>query len=115
MARGDIWLVELPYPVSEQSHEQTGRRPAVVVQTDTDDAKLPTTVIVPMTSQPGAERFPFTFPVEPSNQNGISRRTILLVFQLRAIDKRRLNRKLGALEPQYMQQMRAKIKELLGV
>jgi len=115
MARGDIWVVELPYPVSEQGHEQTGTRPAVVVQTDADDRRLPTTIIVPMTSQPDAERFPFTFPVEPSSQNGISRRSMLLVFQLRAIDRRRLNKKLGVLEPQYMQQMSDNIKELLGV
>jgi len=115
MARGNIWLVELPFPACDRGHEQLGRRPAVVVQTDKDDEKLPTTIVVPMTSQEGAERFPFTFPIEPSSQNGISRRSILLVFQIRAIDKRRLNKKLGVLEPQYMHRMRANIKELLGV
>lgn len=115
MARGDVWLVELPSSGNKPGREQIGTRPAVVVQTDSDEARLPTTIVVPMTSRQDAERFPFTILIEPSNQNGISRRSILLVFQLRAIDKKRLNKKIGTLEPQYMQQMQNKIRELLGL
>jgi mRNA interferase MazF len=115
MSRGDIWAVEFPIPAGSSGHEQIGTRPAVVVQTDLDDARLPTTIVVPMTSKPGANRFPYAIEITASDQNGISRASVLLVFQLRAIDKRRLGKKLGNLEPHYIHRMEDGIRTILGL
>ena len=115
MARGDVLTVELPVPSGRPGHEQAGYRPAIVVQTDLTDAGLPTTMIVPMTSNLSALRFPHTVRVDPSPQNRLTKPSVLLVFQLRAIDKRRLSNKLGRLERHHMQQLETEMRHLLGL
>ena len=92
-----------------------GRRPAVVVQANSTDASLGTTMVVPMTSRLTALRWPHTIQVDPTPQNGLSVPSVLLVFQLRNIDKRRLNTQLGRLEPHYLQQVDQEIKSLLAL
>lgn len=86
-----------------------------MVQTDLTDASLSTTMIVPMTSNLSALRFPHTFQVDPSSQNGLVKPSVLLVFQLRAIDKRRLGNKIGHLEHDYMLQLQTEMRRLLGL
>lgn len=49
MARGDIFFVDLPYQ-SGSGREQAGRRPVIVVQTDTTSTLLPTLMVIPLTS-----------------------------------------------------------------
>lgn len=115
MARGDLWTVDLPAPAGRAGHEQVGYRPAVVVQTDVTDASLPTTMVVPFTSNLNALRFPHTFRVDPSPQNGLTRPSVLLVFQLRAIDKRRLGNRIGRLEQRDLQHLEAEIQRLLSL
>lgn len=115
MARGDILRVDLPAPADSAGREQIGNRPAIVVQTDVTTAQLPTVMIVPFTSNLAATRFPHTLCVDPSAQNGLTRRSVLLVFQLRALDKRRLGNKIGHLEEYYLQQLEAEIRRLLNL
>ena len=115
MARGDVFTVDLPAPSGRAGHEQVGYRPAIVVQTDVTDASLPTTMIVPLTSNLSALRFPHTFRIDPSSQNGLTRPSALLVFQLRAIDKKRLGRRIGRLEQHHLQQLEAETRCLLGL
>ncbi len=57
MEVGDIYLVEIPL---SGGHEQAGLRPAIIVQV-IDSEKLPTVLIVPLTSKLKAADFPFTF------------------------------------------------------
>lgn len=115
MARGDILTVNLPAPSGQPGVEQVGHRPAIVVQTDTTDLLLPTTMIVPMTSRLGALRFPHTFRVDPSPQNGLAVPSVLLVFQLRAIDKQRLGQRIGRLEQYHLQQLDTELRGLLDL
>jgi mRNA interferase MazF len=115
MARGNILTVDLPAPASRAGHEQIGYRPAIVVQTDATDTSLPTTMIVPLTANLGALRFPHTLQVDPSPQNGLARPSVLLVFQLRAIDKKRLGNRIGQLEQHHLQQLEAEIRNLLAL
>ncbi|MCX6091054.1 MAG: type II toxin-antitoxin system PemK/MazF family toxin [Candidatus Atribacteria bacterium] len=115
MARGDIIAIDLPAPAGPKGHEQVGHRPAIVVQTDITDSRLPTTMIVPLTSHLNAVRFPHTIYIDPSYQNGLSKPSVLLVFQLRAIDKTRLDMKIGQLELHYLQQLDIEMRSLLGL
>ncbi len=115
MTRGDILVIDLPFPKGPLGHEQAGHRPSVVVQTDVTNANLPTTMVVPMTSNLAATRFPHTIHIDPSPQNGLSRPSVLLVFQLRAIDKGRLGNKIGHLEQYYLLQLEAEIRHLLDL
>jgi mRNA interferase MazF len=107
---GDIYTVEIP--VSDR-HEQAGTRPAIVVQSPQFENQLPTVLIVPLTSQLAAQSFPGTFLIQPDSENGLTRTSVVLVFQLRAIDKRRLGRKIGCLSPLHLAQLRQQVQMLL--
>lgn len=111
MKRNDIVMVDLPSPLGGAGREQTGRRPAVVAQDDTPD--LPTLVVVPLTSQLGALRFPHTLRIEPSPKNGLSVSSALLLFQLQVVDKRRVLRVVGELEPDHVARFDSGLRHML--
>jgi mRNA interferase MazF len=115
MARGEIWAVDIPAPKGKPGREQLGMCPGIVVQADTADPRLPTTIVIPATSKKEAQRFPYTIMVEPSAQNGLDKPTVLLAFQIRAIDKNRLIRKLGRLEDDHLKNLEMKIRSLLAI
>lgn len=97
MARGDVLLVSLP---ATDGREQSGRRPAVAVQTDVPGE--PMLIVAPITSNLAALRFAFAVRVEPSLENGLAVASVVMVFQMRAIDKARIIRKLGAMSSEDM-------------
>ena len=115
MARGDVLLVNLPTPSAGVGHEQIGSRPALAVQNDNSGSMLPTTMIIPFTSSLKALRYPHTFRVDPSMQNGLSVPSVLLVFQLRAIDKSRISGNVGRLENHYLQRLMNELRNLLDI
>ncbi len=115
MQRGDIVLVDLPQAAGVSGHEQMGTRPALVVHNDTTSANLSVIMIVPMTSNLMAQSFAHTILIQPSKQNGLSTPSVILIFQLRAIDKRRIVKKIGVIETPVMEQVNEELKKLLGV
>src|ERR687885_2978339 len=108
MARGDVLLVSLP---NSDKREEKGNRPAIAVQTDI--ATSPMLMIIPVTSSLAALRFPFAVRIEPSEDNGLTLPSVAMVFQMRAIDRKRIIRKIGELEPQYLAQIDAEILRML--
>lgn len=94
MKYGDIFWVSLP---DRGGHEQRGRRPAIIWQ-DTDVFQLPTVLIIPLTGSTDALRFPGTLPIDPSATNGLTARSVALVFQLGACDLSRVSDQLGHVE-----------------
>lgn len=94
MTFGDVYLVEIS---ASEGHEQQGLRSAIIVQTADSVDKVPTILIIPFTTQIKASNFPFTLVVEPDSANNLTSVSIALVFQLRAIDKKRLKNRIGSL------------------
>jgi mRNA interferase MazF len=115
MARGEIWAVDIPAPDGKPGREQFGMRPGIVVQADIADPQLPTTVVIPATSRLEARRFPYTLAIQPSTLNGLDKPSVLLVFQIRAIDKSRLIRRLGRLEDDQLKNLETKVRALLAI
>ena len=115
MTRGDIVLVNLPQSADGAGHEQVGTRPALIVHDDATSGTLSVVMIVPFTSNLKAQRFPHTILIPPSKGNGLTVPSVLLVFQLRAIDKQRVTGKLGYLEDDLMTRVNQEIKKLLGL
>lgn len=115
MNRGDIVLVNLPQSADGAGHEQVGTRPALVVQNDAGEESLSVIMIVPFTSNLKTERFLHTILIKPSKENGLSVPSVLLVFQLRAIDKKRVTKKIGQLEDELMDKVNREMKKLLGL
>lgn len=110
MNAGDIYTVEIP---SSDGREQAGTRPAIIAQASQFENRLPTVLIVPLTSQMAAQGFPGTFLIQPDTENGLAVTSVALVFQLRAIDKRRLKNTIGQLSASHMDQLLQHIKILL--
>ena len=110
MQFGDIYSVEIP--VSD-GREQAGTRPAIIVQTA--KTRLPTILIVPLTSKLAALNFTATFRIIPDDDNHLSAESVALVFQLRAIDRKRLKGKIGHLSGKYLKELKAQLKFLLNV
>ena len=96
--RGDIFLANLDPTVGV---EQAGTRPVLVVQCDLANERIPTVTVVPLTSNLRAGRFLFTV-TGPATESGLSRDSVILVFHVRTLDRARLIRRLGQLEPQTM-------------
>ena len=107
---GDIYTVEIP---PSDGREQAGSRPAIIVQAPQFENQLPTVLMVPLTSQLAAQAFPGTFLIHPDSENGLTMISVALVFQLRAIDKRRLKRVIGRLSTAHLAELHQHIKALL--
>jgi len=108
MARGDILLINLP--VSD-GREQSGRRPAVAVQTDV--LGEPMLMTAPITSNLNAHRFAYSVKIEPSEENGLTQTSIVMIFQMRAIDKNRIIKKIGTLSDADLAEVDAEIWTML--
>lgn len=95
MPVGDVWWADLP---TSDGHEQAGRRPVMIVQDDGYARSLPTTIIIPITSSPAALRLPGTVAMPATVTNGLAYDSVLLVFQIRVLDRRRLRKSIGTAE-----------------
>ena len=108
MARGDVLLVELP---DTGGREQSGRRPATAVQTDI--AGEPMLMIAPITSNLKALRYKFPVGIDPTATNGLTMPSVVMVFQMRAVDKTRIVRTLGVLSDEDMSRVDEAIELML--
>lgn len=113
MKRGEIAYINLPLIAG--SHVQGGRRPAVLVISDNAIPHNPMVMIVPLTTNTGANRFPFTFEISPTKQNGLSQPSIALVFQLSAADRTHVDRVIGNLEDNHMVMINEMMRQLLNL
>lgn len=111
MTVGEVRWVEL---VSTGGHAQKGRRPAIIVQSQKVSTRIPTLLVVPLTSQIDALRFPGTVLVEADSDNGLRRASIALVFQLTAVDQRYLGDHLGKVSQTVLDEIFSALDELTG-
>ncbi len=92
--RGDIYYADLSPVVGS---EQGGMRPVLIVQNDTGNRHSPTVIAAAITSQMGKARLPTH--IELSAQSyGLSRDSVILLEQIRTIDKSRLRERMGKLD-----------------
>jgi mRNA-degrading endonuclease toxin of MazEF toxin-antitoxin module len=108
MKAGEIYWVEFP---TGGGRAQSGRRPAIILQTVTT---LPTTLLVPLTSQIDALRFPGTTLIEPDQQNGLPRPSVALVFQLTAVDNWFITQTLGVASDEAVKEILSALDTLTG-
>ncbi len=92
--RGDIYYADLSPVVGS---EQGGMRPVLIVQNDTGNRHSPTVIAAAITSQMGKAKLPTH--IELSAQSyGLSRDSVILLEQIRTIDKSRLRERMGKLD-----------------
>jgi mRNA interferase MazF len=108
--RSDIWWVEFD-PV--RGSEQGGARPALVLQNDHGNRFSSVTIVAAITSR-YHRIYPFQVEIMPE-ESGLDRPSLVLLHQLRTVDKPRLLRRAGSLSPARMLDVERAIKYSLGM
>lgn len=88
--RGEIYLIDLSNQIGS---EQSGVRPAIVVQNETGNMYSPTTIICPLTSK--TKTMAATHVELTTEDAGIIKDSTVLCEQVRVIDKTRIRKRLG--------------------
>ena len=92
--RGEIYYADLSPVVGS---EQGGIRPVLIVQNDVGNKYSPTVIAAAITSQRDKTNLPTHIRVD-ADGCGLSKDSIVLLEQVRTIDKRRLKEKMGSLD-----------------
>ena len=96
--RGDIFYADLGPVIGS---EQGGVRPVLVVQNDVGNRYSPTVIVGAITSRLTKAKLPTHIEVA-SGSFGLTKDSVILLEQLRTLDKRRLKARLGALDTRTM-------------
>ena len=109
--RGDIYYADLSPVVGS---EQGGLRPVLIVQNDVGNRHSPTVIAAAITSRMSKAKLPTHIDVSASDV-GLSKDSVILLEQIRTIDKKRLKEKMGHLDSQKMNDVNSAIQVSFGL
>ncbi len=109
--KGDLFFADLSPVVGS---EQGGVRPVLVVQNDVGNKYSPTIIVAAVTSQTAKAKLP-THVELTASQGGLSKNSVVLLEQLRTIDKQRLKERIGSLSDSQMPIVDAALGISLGI
>ena len=92
--RGDIFYADLSPVVGS---EQGGLRPVLIIQNDVGNKYSPTVIAAAITSRMSKTRLPTHIDVY-AEKVGLAKDSVILLEQIRTLDKRRLKEKMGHLD-----------------
>ena len=96
--RGDIYYADLSPVVGS---EQGGLRPVLIIQNDVGNRYSPTVIAAAITSRMGKNRLPTHIDIH-ADKVGLAKDSVVLLEQIRTLDKRRLKEKMGHLDENMM-------------
>lgn len=109
--RGEIYYADLSPVVGS---EQGGIRPVLIVQNDVGNRYSPTVIAAAITSQTGKTKLPTHITLN-AERCGLSRDSVVLLEQIRTLDKRRLKEKMGYLDTGSMQRINQALSVSFGL
>jgi mRNA interferase MazF len=109
--RGEVYLVNFDPTVGAEIKKT---RPALVVQNDISNKHSPITIVAAITSKFDEELYPTEVLVE-APEGGLTTDSVVLLNQIRSIDRKRLVKRLGTLKPETMQAVDQAIKISIGL
>ncbi len=109
--RGDIYYADLSPVVGS---EQGGMRPVLIVQNDIGNRYSPTVIAAAITSQQNKAKLPTHIELQ-ARSAGLSKDSIVLLEQIRTIDKKRLRERMGILDQSQMQRIDSAIAVSFGL
>lgn len=109
--RGEIYYADLSPVVGS---EQGGMRPVLIVQNDVGNRYSPTVIAAAITSQQNKARLPTHIEIE-ARTYGLTKNSVVLLEQVRTLDKRRLRERMGCLDEKVMQRVDGAIAISLGL
>jgi len=110
MKRGDIYLASLDPVIGS---EQGGVRPVLIVQNDMGNLHSPTVIVAAITTRHKKPRLPTHVPILAS-ECGIRHDSVVLMEQVRTLEKTRLTKRLGSVPPETMRRVDAALRLSLG-
>lgn len=108
--RGDLFYADLSPVVGS---EQGGIRPVLIVQNDVGNKYSPTIIAAAVTSQLNKAKLPTHIELEAENF-GLPKNSVVLLEQIRTLDKRRLKEKIGQLPEMLMERVNEGLMISLG-
>lgn len=108
--RGELYYADLSPVVGS---EQGGIRPVLVVQNDMGNKYSPTIIAAAVTSQLGKARLPTHVELQ-ADKFGLPKDSVVLLEQIRTLDKRRLKTKIGELDSSVMNKVNGGLLISLG-
>ena len=109
--RGDIFYADLSPVVGS---EQGGLRPVLIVQNDVGNKYSPTVIAAAITSRLGKTKLPTHIDISGTDA-GLARDSVILLEQIRTLDKKRLKEKMGHLDDATMTSVNSAIEVSFGL
>ncbi len=109
--RGDIYYADLSPVIGS---EQGGVRPVLVVQNDVGNRYSPTVIAAAITSQINKAKMPTHIEIDAQDY-GLARDSVVLLEQVRTIDKKRLKEKIGHLDAFMMDRVNTALEISFGL
>ena len=97
--RGDIFYADLSPVIGS---EQGGIRPVLIVQNDVGNKYSPTVIVAAITSQINKAKMPTHIEIS-ATEYGLNKDSVILLEQIRTIDKKRLREKTGHVDAELME------------
>lgn len=110
LKRGDVWLADLN---PTQGSEQAGIRPIIIFQNDLVSRFSTTTITIPLTTNQRRATLPICLLIKEGD-GGLLQDSVALCFQMRVLDKTRLIRQIGQLNPDTITQLEEVVLLTLG-
>jgi len=109
--RGDIIYADLSPVIGS---EQGGVRPVLIVQNDIGNKYSPTVIVAAITSQINKAKLPTHIEIN-ANEYGLPKDSVVLLEQIRTIDKKRLREKIGHFDEDMMDRVNDCLKISMGL
>jgi mRNA interferase MazF len=109
--RGDVYYADLSPVVGS---EQGGVRPVLIIQNDIGNKYSPTIIVAAITSRINKARLPTHVEIE-GTKFGLSKDSVILLEQVRTIDKKRLREKIAHFENDIMEKANSALEISLGL
>lgn len=109
--RGDIYYADLSPVIGS---EQGGMRPVLIIQNDVGNRYSPTVIAAAITSRMGKAKLPTHIDVY-ADKVGLAKDSVILLEQVRTLDKTRLGEKMGHLDDAVMSEVNNAISVSFGL
>ena len=106
--QGDIWYANLN---PAKGSEQAGERPVVIISGNTLNSMLPIVIVCPLSAK--IKSYPTCVIVAADKYSGLKKDSEAITFQVRAVSKNRLTKKLGRIKESQLREIIKGLGEVL--
>ncbi|MGB3779591.1 MAG: type II toxin-antitoxin system PemK/MazF family toxin [Tunicatimonas sp.] len=108
MKQGEIWYANLN---PTQGSEQRGIRPVVITSGNAMNDHFRVCIVCPLSSQ--IKQYAGCVLLKKDSTNNLNQDSEIITFQIRAVDKARLTKKIGSITPQQLNALKAGLSDIL--